>query len=90
MINLFIALFWLVLGLGLILIPGFSHWRIRGTDLSIGWLAVGLAGYNLIRWWLTYRQQRPQRMPDDDEPPPRPREYNPEFDFTKNNPPEPK
>ena len=79
MINLFIALFWVVLGLGLIFIPGFDAWRIRGTDWSIGWLAIALAGYNLLRWWLTQRQQ-PRRMHDDDQPPPR--EYNPEFDFS--------
>lgn len=86
MINLFIALFWLVLGLGLIFIPGFDLWRIRGTDLSIGWFAIGLAGYNFLRWWLTVRQQRPQRDTDGDQPPPAPREYHPEFDFTKDQP----
>jgi len=78
-LNLFIALFWLVLGLGLIFIPGFDAWRIRGSDLSIGWLAIVLAGYNLLRWWLVRRQQ-PRRMHDNDHPPPR--EYNPEFDFS--------
>jgi len=88
LINFFIALFWLVLGLGLIFIPGMDAWRIRGTELSIGWLAVGLAGYNLLRWWLTVRQQRPRRHADDDNPP-APREYNAEFDFTKDKP-EPK
>ena len=85
MINLFIALFWLVLGLGLIFIPGFDVWRIRGTDLSIGWLAVGLAAYNFLRWWLTVRQQRPRRIFHDDEPT-EPREYNPDFDFSKDQP----
>lgn len=89
MINLFIALFWLVLGVGLIVIPGVDHWRIRGTDLSIGWLAVGLAAYNLLRWYLLRRQSRPRYVSDDDQPPPAPREYNPEFDFTKE-PPAPK
>ena len=87
MVNLFIALFWLILGLGLILIPGFAAWRIRGTELSIGWLAIGLAAYNLVRWWLFYRQQSRRPEPSADEPPPtRPREYNPEFDFTKDSP----
>ena len=83
MINLFIALGWLILGLGLIFIPGFDLWRIRGTDLSIGWFAIGLAGYNLLRWWLTSRQQRPRH---ESEPEPSPREYHPEFDFTKDEP----
>lgn len=92
------ALFWLILGLGLILIPGFDAWRIWGTQrirddgirdngLSIGWLALGLAAYNFVRWWLIYRRQATRREPSADESPPRrPREYNPEFDFTKDMP----
>ncbi len=89
MVNLFIALFWLILGLGLILIPGFDAWRIRGTGLSLGWLAVALAAYNLVRWWLLHGRQRPRREPDADEPPPRqPREYLPDFDFNKDKPDE--
>jgi hypothetical protein len=88
LLNLFIALFWLVLGLGLIFIPGFDAWRIRGTDLSIGWLAIGLAGYNLLRWWLTRRSQH-SRFMDHDEVPPAPREYNPEFDFSDRDKPKP-
>ena len=85
MINLFIALFWLMLGLGLIFIPGFGGWRFLGTELSIGWLAIGLAGYNLLRWWLMNQRQRPRGQSDDDRPS-APREYNPEFDFTKDQP----
>lgn len=90
--NLFIGLFWLVLGLGLIFIPGFQAWTIRGTQdvnppngLSIGWLAIVLAAYNFLRWGLWYRAQRPRREPDSG-PPPQPREYHPEFDFTKDQP----
>ena len=87
MVNLFIALFWLILGLGFFFIPGFDRWRILGTEWSVGWLAVFLAAYNLVRWWLFYRQQSQRREPSADEPPPpRPREYNPEFDFTKDKP----
>ena len=85
LLNFFIALFWLVLGAGLILIPGFDLWRIRGTELSIGWLAIGLGGYNLLRWWLIVRQKPPRYASDDDQPT-APREYNPEFDFTKDQP----
>jgi hypothetical protein len=82
LLKLFIALLWLVLGLGLIFIPGFDAWRIRGTDLSIGWFAIALAGYNLLRWWLWQREQRPRHFHDDEESPGAPREYNPEFDFS--------
>ena len=93
MVNLFIALFWLILGLGFFFVPffvpTFPRWRIVGTDWSIGWLAIGLAAYNLVRWWLFYRQQSRRPELSADEPPPtRPREYNPEFDFTKDRPEE--
>ena len=82
MVNLAIAGVWLALGLALIFVPGFDAWRIRGTDLSIGWFAIVLAAYNLLRWWLWKRQQRPRRFHDDDEPPSAPQEYHPEFDFS--------
>jgi len=85
-LNLFIALFWLVLGLGLIFIPGCDGWRIRGTDLSFGWVAIGLAGYNLLRWWVS-RPQQPRRKHGDDESPPS--EYHPEFDFSDRDKPKP-
>ena len=86
MVTLFIALFWLTLGLGFFFVPGFDRWRIVGTEWSIGWLAIGLAAYNLVRWWLFYRERSQRREPRADEPPPKPAEYNPEFDFTKDRP----
>jgi hypothetical protein len=54
-LNLFLAVFWLFLGLGLIIL----HWlypqvrpgRLFGTDLSMGWIALVLSAYNLVRWW---------------------------------------
>lgn len=53
--NLFMAAFWLCLGVALIV----YHWlnpdepflRLRFFDFSPGWLAVLMAAYNLVRWW---------------------------------------
>ena len=82
MINLLIALFWLALGLFLFFWPGLPRWQILDTGWSIGWFAIALAGYNLLRGWLIVRQQRPRAEPGD-QLPGAPREYHPEFDFTK-------
>jgi hypothetical protein len=27
------------------------RFHIRGTDLSVGWLLLVMAAYNLVRWW---------------------------------------
>jgi hypothetical protein len=89
LVNLVIAGFWFALGLALIFVPRFDAWRIRGTDLSIGWFAIVLAGYNLLRWWLWKRGQRPRHVHDDDEPPSAPQEYHPEFDFSDRDKPKP-
>jgi hypothetical protein len=56
MINLILAFVWL--GLGLFLVTW--HWlhpedralRIWNSDISLGWFAIVLALYNLIRWWI--------------------------------------
>ena len=86
LIHLFIALFWLAVGLILFFWPGLPRWQILDTGWSIGWVAIFLAGYNFLRWWLTSRQQRP-RHESEQEQPPAPREYHPEFDFNKDEPP---
>jgi hypothetical protein len=80
--NLVIALFWLLIGLALVFVPEFAAWRIRGTDLSVGWVAIALAAYNLLRWFLIRRGQR-RTVPPSDLPPQQSREYHSEFDFTK-------
>jgi hypothetical protein len=63
-LNLYLAVFWLVLGVGLVawhwLDPETQTLRIRGTDWSPGWLGIVLAVYNLVRWRsirLAYQQQ---------------------------------
>jgi hypothetical protein len=55
MVNLFLAVLWLVLS------SVFFAWewtqpnshapRIWGSNVSVGWIAVVLAVYNLARWW---------------------------------------
>jgi hypothetical protein len=96
-INLFMAIFWMVLGAGLVgyhwMYPGETFLRLRGTDLSPGWLIMILAAWNVIRWWsalaaekdrkmqenLTYeRQRRHGSLPVTREEAP-----NPEFDFSR-------
>jgi hypothetical protein len=55
MVYLFLTALWL--GIGVVLIVW--HWlnpevrglRIWGSDVSLGWLAVALAFYNLGRWY---------------------------------------
>jgi hypothetical protein len=53
--NLFLAGIWTVLGVSLIfydlLVPGGGAWRIFDTNISLGWIALILAGYNIVRWW---------------------------------------
>jgi hypothetical protein len=54
--NLFLAIVWLVLGLGVLawqLITGDQSWGLRlgDTRISAAWLPMLLALYNLARWW---------------------------------------
>jgi hypothetical protein len=61
--NLYLFLFWLVLGGALLLWPLVdANARVpalRGTSIPVGWLALALALYNLARWW-AIRSQRAQ------------------------------
>jgi hypothetical protein len=62
--NLILALVWLLGALGVF---GYEYYTggkvaiIRGTDLSIGWLLLALAAYNLARWWSTRSWRADQR-----------------------------
>jgi hypothetical protein len=81
------ALLWAALGVALIVAdPPGTHFP--GTNVSLGWAALLLAAYNLVRWWsqrsARLRQQaaeeierhRPQRRRGEPEP-----ERNPDFIF---------
>lgn len=94
MINLFLAFFWLILGSVLLYRFYFGegdrmHLTILQTRISLGWLALLLAFYNVARWWgqrLTDRDRQaiaraavhphPPHEQSDDSP-------NPDFDFNK-------
>jgi hypothetical protein len=90
--NLILALGCLIGGAAMLVherLTGATTWRIRGTDLSAGWLLIVLAVYNLVRWWSIRSQQKTmedvsrQRLdrstasPDPNAPAP-----DPAFDFT--------
>ena len=94
-VKFFMALVWLVLG-GCILYweqshpdrPGLTIWN---TGISIGWAAIALGVYNLLRWWMVWSYQKRQRAIAEAEserlaeirrrsrPSP---ELNPDFDFS--------
>jgi hypothetical protein len=54
-LNLPLAVFWLVLGVAMLLwhasTPDALGRNILGTGLSAGWLCLLLGLYNLVRWW---------------------------------------
>ena len=49
------AAFWLIVAAGLFVWkwrgPDNAAWNLRGTDFSLGWVALLLALYNVARWW---------------------------------------
>lgn len=71
-INLIYAVIWLALGMGLLTLA-WTDARYREWP---GWAAVGMAAYNLLRWWTTRaRRARPgddpsavRRRPSIEEP----------------------
>lgn len=56
---LFMALFWLALGLGMLLVPlvapQVGRFQILDTGISFGWLVLAFSGFNLLKWWLMRR-----------------------------------
>jgi hypothetical protein len=68
---LFLALFWLVVALFVLIYPLFYHdmrdWANLTRRLSMGWLVLVFVGWNLVRWWMTrpLRDSRPQEKSDD-------------------------
>ena|SRR6516225_8409895 len=68
-LNLFMAIFWLILGLGLVIYhalnPQQGNFRIIGTDLSAGWLIVVLAIWNVLRWWSARAADKDRQFEED-------------------------
>src|SRR5262249_43929842 len=96
--NLILGLLWLGTGVALVAYEwstGRATMRIRGTNLSASWLLFVLAAFNFVRWWglraararqraFLEEQARRERQTRSRE---RPAEWNPEFDFTRHDPP---
>jgi len=64
-VKLFMALLWLILGSCIFYWewshpdrPGLTIWN---TGISIGWGAIALGLYNMLRWWMAWSYQRRQR-----------------------------
>ena len=66
--RIYLAALWLILGVSLLIYDhsdpgGGGSVRIGDTNVSLGWLALALAGYNVARWlgrWKS-RQAETQR-----------------------------
>ncbi len=96
-LNLFLAGMWLIVGLGLLLVPTASESYFAGLDAKtriwLGGFALVLACYNVIRWRCTRirrqldEESRSYRRPPShhhrEEPP------NPDFDFSEHGPDKP-
>lgn len=104
-LNLFMAIFWMVLGAGLVvyhwIFPGENFLRLRFTDLSPGWLILILAMWNVVRWWGSWAAEKDRKMEEaavfdrqrrrhGSLPVERETEPNPDFDFTRKEPEPPK
>lgn len=72
LVNLFLAALWLVLGVCLLVYDhlqpgGGTSFRVAETDISFGWIALALAGYNLLRWWGRRASWKARRQHDESE-----------------------
>jgi hypothetical protein len=64
--NWMLGIFWLLFGAALLLLPivnpAFPPMNIRGTDISIGWLALVFSAYNWVRLGIRYSYRRQRKM----------------------------
>jgi hypothetical protein len=60
--NLFLAGIWIVLGLSLIVqdrvVHGDKPWDFSSTNMLFAWLALAMAGYNMVRWRFRRKSSR--------------------------------
>src|SRR5260370_24863291 len=94
--HLVMASVWLILGVAILLAdpPGLRLTRF-GLDVSVGWFALLLTGYDLARWWSlrsTYKRRRAAEKTEQHRPARRPAdtadsERNPDFIFGDPPPP---
>jgi hypothetical protein len=60
-LSLYLGLFWLFAGTAMLAhdwATGGKQFRILGTDLSLGWICLVLAAYNLVRWYYVRSSRR--------------------------------
>ena len=96
MVNLGMAVCWLVLGAVLLAWrwsdPAGRAFSIWGTDLSLGWFAIAMALYNLLRWFLGRSSRKVSqsrlelRRGRDPNAGRTPASHDPRFDFTSDRP----
>jgi hypothetical protein len=91
MLHLVMAACWLILGAVLLawqwLNPAVPS--IWGTSIPLGWFAVAMALYNLVRWFLGRSSPKvrcPLQRPRDAEHTPTARTLHPDLDFTTDRP----
>jgi hypothetical protein len=95
-----LAIFWLLIAGALFVWkwrgPDNPALNLRGTGISLGWLALVLALYNVARWWSrrsavtqdrTLWQARRDRHNSPANRDPGPTPPDPQFDFTEQTPP---
>lgn len=61
-----LAVVWLAFAVGLLVWHAWTgdprlRLPVGGSDLSLGWAALVLALYNLVRWWSTWSYQKQRR-----------------------------
>ena len=92
-LNLIMAFVWLLGAAGLFVWNAQNPDRalvIRRTDVSLGWFALVIGAYNLVRWWSRRaaareeRAERSRRRPPEEEEIRRGyQEPDPNFDFSR-------
>lgn len=73
--NLILAIVWLIAAV-LFFVWSFKepdnpYNKLFGTELSLGWIAIVMVAYNLVRWW-NWKQYYSQKQPINRSLPPRP------------------
>jgi hypothetical protein len=88
-LNLFLAVFWLTGGVGLLIWDGLNPgntFKIPYTTIPLGWFAIMMVGLNLLRWWfarLKVGNRETMERPSGRHRHPEEEERHPEFDFSE-------
>jgi hypothetical protein len=93
-LNLYFAVFWLLVGAGLLVWPAVDpqvpRFQILETGLSAGWFGIVLGLYNVSRWWSIRTAARQRQVREEmalrhagEQPRRPPQEPDPNFNFTE-------